>query len=225
MSDITTKPSNDTPTDTGPAAVVAGATHSMVDGPSTCPATEVFPNTHSADDELMNDNPYTTTKVPPFKLPDEGLHPVTITPSMNWKLNASDAIATLPSATEKLTAPVIPTAGVKHITWLDDTTCAGTDHDSPNTHAKELEFEKPEPVTITVVPPDDGPNDGLMPVTVGPEMYENVATPDPPTIEASTPSTNNVTFTNPLVWAGAMHDTSLVEMNIPGEDKESNTHK
>jgi len=95
-------------------------------------------------------------------------------------------------------------AGVEHITSVELTYTAGTESD-PKTHSRSLLKEKPEPSTVTFVPPCVEPETGDADVTDGGVEKVNITSSD----IVCAPSRDTPTSTGPETFtAGEVHSTA-----------------
>jgi len=87
-------------------------------------------------------------------------------------------ISTPPTVTENPTGPSVALPGATQLSKVDDNTVAGTTTDADPNEQYASPAVKPVPVTLTTVPPDTGPSDGLTDTTVAIDVYVNVSTDD-----------------------------------------------
>src|SRR5665213_2262560 len=108
--------------------------------------------------------PVTVTLVPPAMGPLVGLIAVIVGAATQVNTSAGDVVE-VPPTVVTVRSPVPVPAGAVAVTWVSDTTVNVVAGIEPNVTA--VTPVKPEPVTVTLVPPAMGPLVGLIAVIVG----------------------------------------------------------
>src|SRR5215472_4471958 len=177
-------------------AACAGAVAVMVVALTTLrPVAAVVPNlTAVAPVKFV---PVIVTSVPPANGPDVGLRPVTVglAAYVNWSA-AEVALVPPGVVTVTSTTPAVP-AGEFAVTVVALTTVRPVAAVVPNLTA--VAPGKFVPVIVTSVPPANGPDVGLRPVTVGLAAYVNWSAAE---VALVPPGVVTVTSTTPAVPAG-----------------------
>ena len=107
--------------------------------------------------------PVMVTTVPPAVVPEPGLTPLTVGPLRYVKVSA--AVAELvPFGVVTVTSTFPVPAGAVALMDVSDPTVKGAGTDPKRTAVAPV---KAVPATVTWVPPASGPEEGLIPVTVG----------------------------------------------------------
>src|SRR5665213_2235035 len=116
--------------------------------------------------------PVTVTLVPPAMGPLVGLIAVIVGAATQVNTSAGDVVE-VPPTVVTVRSPVPVPAGAVAVTWVSDTTVNVVAGIEPNVTA--VTPVKPEPVTVTLVPPAMGPLVGLIAVIVGAATQANTS--------------------------------------------------
>src|SRR5665213_818201 len=108
--------------------------------------------------------PVTVTLVPPAMGPLVGLIAVIVGAATQVNTSAGDVVE-VPPTVVTVRSPVPVPAGAVAVTWVSDTTVNVVAGIEPNVTA--VTPVKPEPVTVTLVPPVVSPSVGARPATIG----------------------------------------------------------
>ena len=210
-------PFRDTRTSTAPGSAEAGVKHDTVVLSTNVAGTAAHdPNWHTKCGENANPDPLTATSVPPVAGPTAGAtfttstsspytnRPSAVTNSTPFSVNVNAAgVAAEPAALGGATNvnTVLDSHRVEEAGWPFTAT------------ARCAESTNPDPLTVTTVPPDDGPNRGDTSAMTGVAMDVNVTE----STEKSTPFTDTATVdVVPAGMAGATQVIDVSDAYTPG---------
>ena len=194
----------------------SGALHSTRVELTYCPRElPSSPNRQLSSPLCAKCRPDTVTTCPPRPLtPHDGISPSTVAPasyrnSIPSLVKSAPPLALTSSAT--CTASPSTAPGATHITTVDDTHRAPAPADttpvSPNRQRSPSSSRKPDPVTLTAVPPVSAPRDGRTPSTLGVTWYSNWAAF--PILVPDDASASLISTTPGLALRGAVHTSAL----------------
>jgi hypothetical protein len=159
---------------------------------NTSADTTVLPKEHVDEADDTNETPDINTTEPPIVLPSLTDTPVITALSIKRNDNVPSDIDDPPDPTLKGTTDDIENTGDTQLRLVSLTIVAPTDKPSPNMQVALLPRPvKPTPDTVSNVPPDKGPTDGITDCTTDEGMYAKdspwAVVPELDTVATTTP--------------------------------------